>query len=140
MLSIDPKMQGVSSTNKLGRLSKKEKDIKFNTSKKTQESSHSETSSAVADIGGMIFLQEIDQFAQDKQNIEEFAKKAFKILKDLQLDLLEGKLSDRRLHNLKDTINNSKFIISSPALADLAKQIALRVEVEIAKIEVNKNK
>ncbi len=137
MLSIDPKMQGVSSTNKLGRLSKKEKDIKFNTSKKTQESSHSEASSAVADIGGMLFLQEIDQFAQDKQNLEEFAKKAFKILKDLQLDLLEGKISGRRLHNLKDTINSSKFIVGSPGLADLAQQIALRVEVEIAKIEVN---
>ena len=137
MLSIDPKMQGVSSTNKLGRLSKKEKDVKFNTSKKTQESSHNEASSAVADIGGMLFLQEIDQFTHDKQNLEEFAKKAFRILKDLQLDLLEGKISSRRLHNLKDTINSSKFIVNSPGLADLAKQIALRVEVEIAKIEIN---
>ena len=85
----------------------------------------------------MLFLQEIDQFTHDKQNLEEFAKKAFKILKDLQLDLLDGKLSSRRLHNLKDKLNSSKFIVNSPGLADLVQQIALRVEVEIAKIEIN---
>jgi hypothetical protein len=137
MISIDPKMQAISSSTKLGRTSKKEKDIKFNTGKKTQGATHSEAASGVVDVGGILFLQEIDQFTEDRGNLEEFAKKAFKILRDLQLDLLEGKISGRRLHNLKDTINSSKLNIASPELSDFARQIALRIEVEIAKIEVN---
>jgi len=85
----------------------------------------------------MLFLQEVDQYAEDQQNLEEFSKKAFKILKNLQMDLLEGNISGRRLHNLQDAITSNKFIISNSEMANLAEDIKLRIEVEVAKLEMN---
>ena len=139
MITINPKAQSIANAAKLKKLSKKDNDkrAKFSSSKKTQENSSSEAASGVADIGGMLFLQEVDQYAEDQQNLEEFSKKAFKILKNLQMDLLEGNISGRRLHNLKDAITSNKFIISNPEMANVAEDIKLRIEVEVTKLEMN---
>lgn len=135
MLQIDPKMQPISSSSRVGKQQNKEK-AKFVTGKKTREISHNEGTSAVANISDMLFLQEIDQFEQDTKNLEEFAKKAFKVLNDLQLDLLQGQISADRIVKLREVLKNSQFIISTPQLAEIAKQINIRLEVEVAKIEV----
>ncbi|MEM6338841.1 MAG: flagellar assembly protein FliX [Pseudomonadota bacterium] len=136
MISIDSKTQGIAGTTKIKKSSSK-KNVKFSASKKTQESSSGEAASNVADIGGMLFLQEVDQHAEDQQNLEEFSKKAFDTLKHLQMDLLHGNIKGRHLHNLKDALKGSKFIIETPELAELAQEIDLRLQVEIAKIEIN---
>ncbi|MBN8512223.1 MAG: hypothetical protein J0L79_04250 [Rickettsiales bacterium] len=135
MLQIDPKMQPISSASRVGKQQNKEK-TKFVTGKKTREISHNEGTSAVANISDMLFLQEIDQFEQDTKNLEEFAKKAFKVLNDLQLDLLQGRISADRVVKLREVLKNSQFIISTPQLAEIANQINIRLEVEMAKIEV----
>lgn len=137
MISIDPKTQGIADTTKLKKSSNKKENIKFSASQKTQEGSSGEATSNVADIGGMLFLQEVDQRAEDQQNLEEFSKQAFDTLKHLQIDLLQGNIKGRHLHNLKDALKGSKFIIETPELAELAEEIDLRLQVEIAKIEVN---
>ena len=139
MISIDPKTQGIAGTTKPKKSSNKKENVKFSASQKTGESNSSEVTSNVADIGGMLFLQEVDQRAEDQQNLEEFSKKAFDTLKHLQMDLLHGNIKGRHLHNLKDALKGSKFIIETPELAELAEEIDLRLQVEIAKIEVNQN-
>ena len=136
MISIDPKTQGIAGTTKLKKSTNK-KNVKFSSSQKTQEGSSGEAANNVADIGGMLFLQEVDQRAEDQQNLEEFSKKAFDTLKHLQMDLLHGNIKGRHLHNLKDALKESKFIIETPELAELAEEIDLRLQVEIAKIEIN---
>lgn len=135
MLQIDPKMQPISSASRVSKQQNKEK-TKFVTGKKTREISHNEGTSAVANISDMLFLQEIDQLEQDTKNLEEYAKKAFKVLNDLQLDLLQGKISTDRIVKLREVLKNSQFIISTPQLAEIANQINIRLEVEVAKIEV----
>jgi len=137
MISIDPKTQALASTRKLKKSSDKKDNVKFTPSQKSQESGSSEASSNVADIGGMLFLQEVDQRSEDQQNLEEFSKQAFDALKHLQIDLLHGNIKSRHLHNLKDTLQGSQFIIETPELAELSDEIQLRLEVEIAKIEMN---
>ncbi len=137
MISIDPKTQGITGTTKLKKSSSKKGNVKFAPTNKTQESASGESASGVADIGGMLFLQEVDQRAEDQQNLEEFSKRAFDTLKHLQIDLLHGNIKSRHLHNLKDALQGSKFIIETPELAELSEEIQLRLEVEIAKIEVN---
>jgi len=141
MISIDPKIQGVSSASKLKKLSKKDQDktIRFSAEKKTQSASSGESSTGVADISGMLFLQEIDQYAEDRQNLEEFSKKAFNTLKNLQLDLLYGKIESRHLHNLKDALTSNKFVLNTPELAAISEEMKLRIEVEVAKIEAHKS-
>ena len=139
MITINPKAQSIASTNKLKKNSKKDsaKKTKFVASNNTQEASNNDATSAVTDVSGMLFLQEIDEQAEDQQNLEEFSKKAFKTLKNLQFDLLQGSVSSRRLHNLKDILDSSKTIIRNPEMTKIAEEIKLRIEVEIAKLEVN---
>tara|TARA_B110000503_G_scaffold60552_1_gene96151 strand:+ start:4534 stop:4959 length:426 start_codon:yes stop_codon:yes gene_type:complete len=140
MINIDPKIRGASSSSKLKKLSKKDQDksIKFSTEKKTQGASSGEASANVTDITGMLFLQEIDQYAEDQKNLEEFSKKAFNNLKNLQMDLLEGKIESRHLHNLKDVLTSNKFVLNTPKLAAISDEIKLRIEVEVAKIQTYK--
>ena len=85
----------------------------------------------------MLFLQEIDEYANDLQNLDNFADQAFICLKDLQLSLIQNTLSKRHLHNLQDSIQNAKNKFNTPELEQLAKEIQTRVEVEIAKMEVS---
>ena len=137
MILIDSKTQNVTGASKLKRASNKKTNVKFLSSQKTQEGSNGEAINNIADIGGMLFLQEIDQRAKDQQNLEEFSKKAFDTLKHLQIDLLCGNIKGRHLHNLKDALKGSRFIIESLELAKIAEEIDLRLQVEIAKIEAN---
>lgn len=137
MILIDSKTQGITGATKLKRTSNKKTNVKFLSSQKSQESSNGDAVNNLADIGGMLFLQEIDQRAKDQQSLEEFSKKAFDTLKHLQIDLLCGNIKGRHLHNLKDALKGSKFIIETPELAEIAEEIDLRLQVEIAKIEIN---
>jgi hypothetical protein len=139
MISIDPKTQGITGATKFKKSSNRKDNIKFAPNQKTQESSSGEATASIADIGGLLFLQEVDQRSQDQQNLEEFSKKAFETLKYLQIDLLQGNIKANHLHNLKDTLQDSKFIIETPELANLSEEIQLRLEVEIAKIEANQS-
>ncbi len=137
MITIDSKTQGITGTTKLKKASNKKTNARFLSSQKAQEGSNGEAVNNIADIGGMLFLQEIDQRAEDQQNLEEFSKQAFDTLKHLQIDLLCGNIKGRHLHNLKDALKGSKFIIETLELAEIAEEIDLRLQVEIAKIEVN---
>lgn len=137
MITVDPKILNITEVGKVGKNFKNTKKIKFN-GKKTGEIHHGEVATNVADIGSMLFLQEIDETAQDRQNLEEFAEKAFKELRHLQLDLLQGKISERSLLNLQNVLSSKMHKIKSSELASLAEDIKLRIAVEIAKIEINK--
>ena len=82
----------------------------------------------------MLFLQEVDEFQQEQQELEDFAEKAFKGLKELQMAVLSGKLSEQHLLNLQVSLQrNYKF--AEPELKALAEEIEIRIAVEIAKIE-----
>jgi hypothetical protein len=139
MITIDPKTQNIIPLSRTENNNKKAGKSKFNAQKRLREAGHNEKSAGVADVGGMLFLQEIDEYTQDQHNLEEFAQKALKALKELQLELIKGKITGRRLQVLKQTIENSDFIINTPELSNIAGEIKLRLEVEIAKIEVNKD-
>lgn len=134
MINIDPNLGTTAAIDNIRRNNKKDKEVTYR-KKSTKDVAYSDTSTSIADIGNMLFLQEIDQHEEEKQNLEEFSKKAFKLLKKLQLELLTGSISKRNLHNMNDTLNSIKFSIKTPELAELTNQIKLRLEVEIAKIE-----
>ena len=135
MISIDPKTQGITNTSKLKKTSKNKNEVKFSTAYKSEETKVNDAASNVADIGGMLFLQEIDQKAEEQENLENFGKKAFRTLKNLQMDLLQGSIHPKHLDSLNEALQSSKFIIETPELKDISEQIQLRLEVEIAKLK-----
>lgn len=89
----------------------------------------------VTSISSMLFLQEIDTYSKDLKIVDEFAKQSLKHLKNLQLSLIGGDLSINHLYNLKEALNKAEAKLSTPELEQLANDIKIRVEVEIAKIE-----
>ena len=139
MITIDPSNQAIISAGKLKKNTKKDgsKKANFANSVKTHKNHSSGTAEEVSSIAPMLFLQEIDQYSSDLQNLDNFADQAFACLKDLQLSLMQNTLSKRHLHNLKDSLNSAKAKFFTPELEQLANEIKTRIEVEIAKIEVN---
>jgi hypothetical protein len=141
MITIDPKSQILVANSKPAKSSRKEANskIKFATNSKAKEAFKNKESNEVVDISPMLFLQEIDEHQEDIVTLKEFSKKALKCLKNLQIALLNNQINSNQLHNLKDVIqnNNSKFYILE--LSNLADEIKLRIEVEIAKIESSVN-
>lgn len=137
MLVFDPKSKGINPTGGIKKTSKKEKmeKTKFVTGKKTGKSSSGKEASEVADVGQMLFLQEVDEFQQDQESLEEFAKQAFKELKELQLSIMQGKVRKKNLYSLQHVLagNDHKFI--TPEIKQLSDEIEIRVAVEIAKLE-----
>ncbi len=139
MITIDHSTQNIKSTGKLKKLGKKPANKKTNFSHdiKTHKNHSNTPAEEVSGVSPMLFLQEIDQYADDLQNLDNFADQAFTCLKDLQLSLIQNTLSKRHLHNLQDSIRNAKNKFNTPELEQLATEIQTRVEVEIAKMEVS---
>jgi hypothetical protein len=139
MMTIDHSTQNIKSTGKLKKLGKKiaNKKTNFSHGIKTHKNHSNTPTEEVSGVSPMLFLQEIDEYANDLQNLDNFADQAFRCLKDLQLSLIQNTLSKRHLHNLQDSIQNAKNKFNTPELEQLAKEIQTRVEVEIAKMEVS---
>lgn len=140
MILFDPKSKAVSSTGgkKLEKKGKAAASAKFSTNKEVSDTTNAQDVSEVANIAPMLFLQEVDQYKQDQQELESFAEKAFKGLKDLQLAVLSGQLDEKHLLNLQSSLKkNHSYIV--PELKALAEEIELRVSIEIAKLERSKH-
>lgn len=140
MISLDAASKGISGTSRTSKSSTKEetKKVRFLAGGKAKETSSGEESREIADIAPMLFLQEVNEYDTEREDLEEFGKKALSCLRDLQLALMRGELKERHLYNIKDTLKNNISKFNTPELADIAEEIAIRMEVEIAKIEMNK--
>jgi len=140
MISLDTTAKGVSGAPKASKSSRKEESrkVRFSPGGRAREASSSEGSKEIADIAPMLFLQEVNEYDTEQENLEEFGKKALSCLRDLQLALMRGELKERHLHNIKDALRNNTSKFNIPELAIIAEEVALRMEVEIAKIEMNK--
>lgn len=136
--NIDPSSQNIAASGALKKLNSKNNDDKekFSTKAKKSEKTEHAGTEEIKNVAPMLFLQEIDEYAQELKNLDVFASVAFKQLKELQLDLLHGNISEKNLLNLRSSLNHAQDKFFTKDLKDLANQIMIRVEVEIAKIEM----
>jgi len=117
--------------------SQKNNGKKFIQSDKAKETKNFDSAKEVVDIAPMLFLQEmVGTLGEDKQNLEEFGQKALKSLKELQISLLNNELDQKHLYDLREVLENHTWQFSDQELKNIANEIAIRVEVEIAKLEV----
>lgn len=138
MLVFDPKTKGISPSGGVKKSLKKDKSerAKFSATKKTAKAGPGKDTAEVANVGQMLFLQEVDDRQQDQDSLEEFAQKAFKQLKELQIAIMQDKVSEKNLYNLQYVLANNDHKFITPELKNLSNEIATRIAVEIAKIEV----
>jgi len=136
---IDQRTVGVPISSKLKNTFKKtkNKNIRFLSEGKVQEGDASDALQNVTDTSSMLFLQEVYHHEEEKEALKDFGKNALRSLKRLHFDLLEGKIKNKLLYDLKNALNSNIGIINDPKLASVAQEISIRLEVEIAKIEMN---
>ena len=124
-----------------GFKSAKKTDLKttiFSIKSQASEALNSSDPTAGAEVVNILLLQEIDQLSAEVQGLQEFKKRSIRCLRNLQIALLDGQLTENHLCNLKDVIVDNQAKFSAPELADLAQETILRMEVELAKIAANR--
>lgn len=138
MITFDPKSQAIQNTSNTKKSSKDKGVNKFSAKSKVGASSASHNAKELANISPMLFLQEVGEYNNDQDTLEEFAKKAFKSLKGLELALINNNIDEQNLLSLKKVLEN-KYNFVTHELQNLAEEIETRVAVEIAKLERVKN-
>lgn len=89
-------------------------------------------------INPFLVLNEISQEEEEKKLLKEKGKKLIDILKEIRLILLEGRFTEEKLLELKISLNSSILYYHTDSIREIAEEIKLRVEVELAKIELMK--
>ena len=138
MIVIDPASKGVTGTTSSNKKLKNNFKQKFITGVKAEGNLASEHTQEVTDVQSVLFLQEIDNQnnVAEQKTLQEFGNQAINLLESLHLALLKGNLTIDHLNNLKNIIQNTPQL-NTPELAEFATKIKLKIEVEIAKLEVN---
>lgn len=91
-----------------------------------------------AQVSTAWMLQEIDGYAQDQKKMKEVGDKLLQNLKDIRIGLLSGGLTGKNIKHLQDELKNSKLELQFPKLQGVIDDIKLRAEVELAKLEMEK--
>ena len=146
MLTFDPKSRSISKKASAKKSSGKGKDsgVKFSPGTKISQLNNTEEVrdiEGVVDIYNMLFMQEVQDERKDEKEdnkLQEFGKNAIKHLKLLQLALTSGNLQESHLHNLQKLMDKQDLSFASKRHQQLANEIATRIAVEIAKLEMAK--
>lgn len=142
MIVLDSTLQALIAKNHVKKASRRSSEKKLSFLKKTDlEANKSEAMTetfSVTENSSILFLQEIDQKNPEQSSLDSFAKEAFKILGELQISLLNNSVSEQELKRLKSALEFGKTTFTDTTIAALANDIKTRIEVEIAKIEVNR--
>lgn len=88
-------------------------------------------------VNSLLFLQEIDDYSKDKAKLVEYGDKIIESLNCLRFDLLSGRLSEESIRRLKALIDSKQPQFQFEDIQNVINEIRLRLEIELAKIEVN---
>ena len=99
-----------------------------------------ESATTISAINPFLFLQEIDEYKDNQKTLKEAGDKILKSLHEIRLDLINCELDEEHIVNLKNILENNKKKFKFSELQDVIDDIILRSEIELAKIEYNKQK
>lgn len=119
------------------RETRKEKETKFKTSSQEKASpqvSNSSQAFCVTALDSFLF-QESSQKEQKKQQIQR-GQDLLDQLDQLHQDLLVGKVTHQELLMLSQSLKNKTGSIQDPHLAEIIREIEIRVTVELTKLGV----
>ena len=120
------------------------KKIQKNKTTKTKfslgENEAIESAATISTINPFLFLQEIDEYKDNQKTLKEAGDKILKSLHEIRLDLINCELDEEHIVNLKNILENNRKKFKFSELQDVIDDIILRSEIELAKIEYNKQK
>jgi Class II flagellar assembly regulator len=88
----------------------------------------------LAGLGGMLAIQEVPDAAADRRRAVRRGHGLLDELQELQLGLIEGRLSDATLRGLAARLEETRPALDDPKLASLLDQIEIRAAIEMAKL------
>jgi hypothetical protein len=119
---------------KNARASRRSKNSAFSDNLSAQPSSETEEMAPTNGMEALLCLQEEDQTLQELAAFKN-GELTLHLLQELQLSLLEGKLTRAQLQHLLAAVNQQKAPVKDPALYDLLEDITLRAKIELAKYD-----
>ena len=90
-------------------------------------------------ISSLLALQELPDATQGRSRGFRRAQDMLKGLEDLRLGILSGAISKSRLQQLGGIARQQREAIADPRIIGILDDIELRVEVELAKLELNRD-
>lgn len=95
------------------------------------------TAAPLGAMNSLLSLQEMPDASQGRSRGLARAQDMLKGLEDIRQGLLTGVLPESRLRSLSATLRQNRGAIDDPRLMALLDDVELRVEVEIAKLEMD---
>lgn len=93
--------------------------------------------SSIIDIQNDKILESI--FQNEFSILSEESYQVFAFLKDLRLQIIDNQIDLDSVEEIKNKVLRNKNKYSNPEIAELAEDILLRLEIEIAKLEMLKD-
>jgi hypothetical protein len=143
MITIDSYViKNIQGASKSKRSSKKDSITKYFTSVHNipPEASDVDSVSSLSLINPFLFLQEMDEYGEEKAKLKEAGDKILSSLNDLRFSLIKGELKESQIINIQSILTENLQQFKFPELQSVIDDIALRCEVELAKIEISKKK
>lgn len=125
------------SRKKISKIQNK-KNKSFSNISNTSQNNSQQSLDKIISISPMLFLNEIDNVSEDNIELQLIGNEVIKSLKNLQVALLDGELTNANLYELKNLFKDKKHDFQNPEIKQCIEHIMLRVEIEIAKIETLK--
>jgi hypothetical protein len=96
----------------------------------------------IADVGALIAAQAADDPAERKsrQRMQDRAGKVLDALESVQRGLINGQLSVTQLENISRSMAERREKINDPRLLGIMDDVDLRAQVELAKLEMARDK
>lgn len=108
-----------------------------NTETKTGAAKGPGAMGSVSSVDALLALQEVDDPTTGRRRAMKRGERILDVLEDVQLSLLAGEISRKKLDELLKAVESQKDHIEHQELSDLLDHIELRARVEIAKYEKN---
>jgi hypothetical protein len=88
----------------------------------------------LAGLGGVLAIQEVRDAAADRRRAVRRGHGLLDELHELQLGLIEGRLSEATLRDLAARLEDTRPALDDPKLAAVLDQIDIRAAIEMAKL------
>lgn len=103
------------------------------------QAEYAQEASATSGINPFIFLQEYFDPRQEAEDLYEKGSQILNFLNQIRLELLSGTLTEKNILHLKQALDNNMSFQRYEA-QKLYEEVKLRADVELAKLEVAKEK
>lgn len=104
------------------------------------QAEYAQETSATSGINPFIFLQEYFDPRQEAEDLYEKGSQILNFLNQIRLELLSGTLTEKNILHLKQALENNNMNFQRYEAQKLYEEVKLRADVELAKLEVAKEK